>query len=195
MAKFPTTPIPSYSQVVEVEYKTIISMFDDGSEQRRAKWDFPKTNIEVYYNALPSSSINTLWDFYRARRGSYEAFHFYLGEAESQSYNESSMYVATADGASTTYPMPCKNSTITDLYVDGSSQGSSLYNVTSTDGVDDCDTLHLAFTPASGEVLTVSFDGYPKYRVRFAEDKMSKELFERSLYKTGLKLKGLGSTA
>lgn len=192
MAKYPTVPIPQFSQSVEVQYRTIISAFDGGNEQRRAKWTAPQYDVTLAYNALPTSHADTLWNFYRARRGAYEAFNFYLGEAEGQTYSWSSEYVATSPGGTTSFTMPCKNSTGWTICINGSALTTAQYAVDTTAGVDDADVLRITTSaPSSGAVITASFTGYPRIRCRFAEDSLSREQFDARLFRMGLKLKGL----
>lgn len=191
MAVFPDSPIPSYEQVATQRYKTIISQFDDGTEQRRTKWTFPKYDVQLNFNALKSTDVDTLWNFFKARRGSYEPFYYFLGRAEQNQYIISNEYVATADGASTAYNLPGCNCNSPVVYINSSVLSTSNYSITSTNGANGEDILHFSATPSSGDVITIDFVGYHKVRVRFETDDMSKTLFEKNLYKTGLKLKGL----
>ena len=116
MAKYPTTPIPSYEHVTQARYKTVISIFDDGNEQRRQKWTAPQYDVTLQYNAVPTSCMSTLWSFFESRKGAYEAFHYYIGEAWSQKYTVSGAYIAVADGAATVYTLPCKDSCAVAVY-------------------------------------------------------------------------------
>ena len=103
MAKYPTNPIPSYEHVTQQRWKTVISIFDDGNEQRRQKWTAPQYDVTLQYNAVPTSYMSTLWSFFESRKGAYEAFHYYIGEAWSQKYTVSGAYIAVADGAATVF--------------------------------------------------------------------------------------------
>jgi len=192
MAVFPTDPVPSYEQVVKQKFRTVISLFDSGNEQRRAKWTAPRYDISLQFNALTLTEANTLWNFYSARQGSYEAFYYFVGEADNKSYSLSSEYVATADGASSAFNLPCKHSTITAIYYNGSPQSTSAWSISSTNGANGEDILHTVGAPSSGAVITVSGDGHLKVRCRFANDEMSRSLFEYNLYKIGIELTGLG---
>lgn len=197
MAVLPSTaPYPAYENVIAQRFKTIISVHDEGNEQRRAKWDFPRYDITLNYSGLDSSQMQILWNFYTARKGAYEAFYYYAGKAEGISYAWTSVYVATGDGTSTSIPF-CGISPTTvgiSIYKNASILSTTTWAMTSTDGVNDEDTLTLKFTPTTGDVITASFSGYLKCRVRFKEDNMSRSLFEYRLYRSGLELLRLGPT-
>ena len=192
MAVFPNSPVPSYEQVVKQKWRTLISLFDAGNEQRRAKWTAPRYDINLRYEALRTTSADILWDFYKARKGSYEAFVYFVGDAEDRSYSLTSEYVATADGASSAFNLPCKHSTITGVYYNGSLQSTASWSKTSTNGPDGEDILHTVGVVSSGVVITVSGNGHLKVRCRFADDELSRSLFDYNLFKVGINLTGLG---
>jgi hypothetical protein len=135
--------------------------------------------------------MSTLWSFFESRKGAYEAFHYYIGEAWSQKYTVSGAYIAVADGAATVYTLPCKDSCAVAVYKNGSVLSTTTYAVNTTAGTDDADTLSLAFTPSSGDVLTMDYTGYQKVRCRFKEDSLSRTLWEKDIYKLTVELKGL----
>jgi uncharacterized protein (TIGR02217 family) len=74
MASFPTTPKAVYSFTKEVEFKTLISQFENGVEQRRNKWSQGKRQFTVLFDLLSPTNMGYLYDFYVARKGSYESF-------------------------------------------------------------------------------------------------------------------------
>lgn len=186
MAEFPTTPRPFYPVIIEPEWKTNISTFDSGKEQRRQKWDFPKYNVELRYDVLSSADIQSLWDFYMARKGAYEAFYFY--DLESVAHN--AQYVGIGDGATATFDIPGKSTSSQTIYIDGVPLGSG-YTILSGGGSENSDRVQFTAAPAIGEMITCDFTGFLRIRCRFKEDKMSKSAFTASLRQTGLKLKGL----
>ena len=64
---------------VQIQFKTLTSSFDDqGKTKRRRKWLYPKRLISVQYNNITHDEMNTLWSFYVARNGSFDAFSFYF---------------------------------------------------------------------------------------------------------------------
>lgn len=76
MADFPTTPKYGYSFGKEIEFRTLVSNFENGAEQRRAKWSQGKRKFTVTYNAVSPANMTILYDFYVARKGSFESFNF-----------------------------------------------------------------------------------------------------------------------
>lgn len=186
MAEFPTTPRPSYPVIIEPEWKTNISTFDSGKEQRRQKWDYPKYNVELTYNVLSSANIQVLWDFYMARKGASEAFYFY--DLESVAHN--AQYVGQGDGAIVTFDIPGKSTSSQVIYIDGVPQGSG-YTILTGGGSENSDRVQFTAPPAAGGMISCDFTGFLRIRCRFEKDKMSKTAFTASLRQTGLKLKGL----
>jgi hypothetical protein len=76
MANYPTSPKPSYSVVKDINYKTLISNFENGAEQRRNKWSQGKLSFSLVYKILTAAQMTILWDFYIARKGSFESFTY-----------------------------------------------------------------------------------------------------------------------
>jgi hypothetical protein len=76
MADYPTSPIPQLSFTKEIGFKTLISQFENGAEQRRRKLSQGKRLFTLVYNALTVAEAAILWNFYMARKGSYESFNF-----------------------------------------------------------------------------------------------------------------------
>lgn len=174
----------------EMEFKTLISQFDDlGEEKRKKKWLYPKRNITFQYNYITKAQGKTLWQFYLARGGSYEAFNVFY--EFSDSYVDE--YVGTGDGATTVFNLPAKTSSSYTLKVDGVDKeaGGVDYTFGSAGGTDGADKVTFESAPASGTRITWSFTGYLKVRARFTEDKYTWETFYDRLVVAGLPLKGL----
>lgn len=73
---FITDPVPEYSFEEEMEHKTLISEFEDGTEQRRDKWSQAKKIFTLRYNIKTREEINRLWNFYQLCKGAYKSFNF-----------------------------------------------------------------------------------------------------------------------
>lgn len=74
MADFALT---NYSKVEEsVEYKTLVTRFENGAEQRRSKWASPIRTFRLSYKNRPESEVDTLKAFHATKKGSYTAFTF-----------------------------------------------------------------------------------------------------------------------
>jgi len=76
ISKYSTSILPSPSYKIESNFKTLVSDFDDGSEQRNRQWRFPKRSVSLKYNALTQTNRDALHEFYRYQYGSYKPFWF-----------------------------------------------------------------------------------------------------------------------
>jgi len=59
-----------------IEFRTLVSEFDDGTEQRRKKWSTQRRLFTLGHSIMPKADIETLWDFYRAREGRFDNFQY-----------------------------------------------------------------------------------------------------------------------
>jgi len=195
VATFPESPIPIYPLVIEPEWQTVISGFDGGGEQRRQKQLFPKYNVAVQYDALSETAMQTLWAFYMARKGAYEAFYIYdLSLLASISPNYDGQYVGTGDAATDIFDIPGRSTSSQSVYIDNVLQTITTdYSILTGGGESSSDRIDFVSAPAAGEVITVDFTGYLRIRARFLEDKLPRELFMTNLFRYGVKLKGLSA--
>ncbi len=76
METYPTSPTIQFVFTQKMGFKTLISNFENGYEQRRKKWAHGKHSFSVKYDTLTLAEVDTLYDFYVARNGSHEAFYF-----------------------------------------------------------------------------------------------------------------------
>ena len=109
MAKFPEiSQVGARSPLkVTINFKTLVSNYDDlGKEQRKQKWLYPKRDILIQYAWITKDEMETLWEFYLARSGSYEAFNFFMPEPEGNYPSYTGEYVATGDGTTDTFNLP-----------------------------------------------------------------------------------------
>jgi hypothetical protein len=169
----------------EIEWKTLISQFDEeGEEQRKQKWLYPKRNVTVRHAYITKAKARTIWQFYNARAGGYEAFNYYVPFADAYV----SEYVGIGDATTTGFNLPCKDITTYTVFIGGSSIAATVATGAGADGAD-----HLRFStpPADGAKITMSFTGRLKIRCRFAEDNLGFEQFYNDLVTIGIKLKGL----
>ena len=191
MSAFPSLASVPYINPLRhtIEWKTIISQYDDlGAEQRKQKWLYPRRNLKLTYAYLTFTEVSTLWDFYLARKGSYEAFNFFFPFSETYVGE----YVGTGDGSTVIFNLPAKTSTHYKVYIDSVAQTESTnYTFGSGAGADGEDKVKFTAAPTDGARITYDFTGYLKVRCRFEDDKMDMETFYARLTGTGLKLKGL----
>lgn len=190
MALYPETPIPQYPYDITEVWKTTITPFDSGREQRRQKQVFPKYDIAFSYNTLTLTEFNLLWNFYHARRGSYEAFYVYLPDQEPALWE--GLGVGTGDGSTTIFDLPGKSTSSQKIYINGVEQVVTVqYSILIGGGAENSDRVRFVTAPAVNEIISCDFAGYMRNRCRFANDKMTRTQFAHALYSTGLELKGL----
>jgi len=192
VAAFPSI-VPGYPIIERVRWKTIISSFDElGEEQRKQKWLYPRRDIVLKYPGLTISQAQTLWDFYVARKGSYEAFNLFYDSIGKSAETYTGEYVGTGDGSTTVFNLPSKNAASRTLYVDGVAQTEGTnWTFTSGGGTDGADKCEFTSAPSSGQRITFDFTGYLKVRCRFAKDIAEFEHFIYSAKRIGLELRGL----
>jgi len=195
MATFPEDPIPIYPLIVSPRFSTLIKTSDSGKEQRNYKSTYAKYDVLVQYSELDYSDVQTLWDFYIARKGAYEAFYIYdLSLLAGTYFNHSGLYVGTGDGAEDVWDIPGRSTSSQTVYLDGISKSSpSDYSILTGGGTAGSDRIDFVAAPSEGEIITVDFTGFLRIRARFTKDSMSRELFEYNLYKIGLELTGLAA--
>src|SRR4030043_346475 len=97
------------SNYIEYEFgenwKPLISDAETGKEQRRQKWTFPKRDVTLKCTFLFGVNSNTAWDFYHARKGSYQSFTWFV-PIQLAYTNE---YVGQGDGVTATFTLMAKD--------------------------------------------------------------------------------------
>jgi len=184
VAKYPETPIPQYPYETIQVWRNMVSQFDGGQEQRRRKGTFPTYDVVLTYNGLTRADIDKLWNFYQDREGVFREFYFFTPINESHK----GLFVAVADGTKDTFDLPGIIAGVTVVYVDGISTAVNFLTGGGDDGADRCE---FDDPPDEGAVISCDLFGRQRIRCRFAEDNLSRELFVRRVYRTGIKLKGL----
>jgi len=189
MATFPENILPVYPVVIEPVWDTLVSTFDSGGEQRRQKSLYPRFNVQLKYRALSAADAQTMWDFYMARKGAFESFYFFDPAPDigiTTTYK--GLYVGTGDGTTDIFDLPGKSTSSQTVYVDGVA-GS--YSILTGGGDGGADRVDFVAAPATGESISCDFTGKLRINCRFAQDRLSKELFMTVLYNFGIELKGL----
>ena len=193
MATWPeSNPTPIYPLNIIPRFDTIISQFDAGGEQRRSRRDFPVFDVIVSYRGITSAEANTLYTFFLERKGRYEAFVIYdLALLENISQTHTKLYVGTGDGSTDIFDIPGRSTSSRTLYVNDSVQGSGFSYLTGG-GDGNSDRVDFTSPPAAGNVITITFTGFLRCRVRFESDNLDKALFMKNLYAyNGIKLAGV----
>ena len=187
-----SAPSPHYPLIVTPRWQTNVVNLGDATEQRRTHWLFPVFDVTVNYVHLTAAHAQTLWQFFMARRGAYEAFYIFdLALLASVSVTQTTaLYIGTGDGSTTIFDIPGRSTSSQTIYVDGVADGSASVLVGGGDG--SSDRASWATAPAAGAVLSAIFTGYARFKVRFEFDYFSRELFTTNLFRTGsIQLKGV----
>jgi len=193
VATFPEDPIPIYPLIVTPEWRTLISMAGTGKEQRRQKSMFAVYDVAVQYRALSAADCKTLWEFYMARNGAYEAFYIYdLALLAGVPFNHDTLYCGTGDGETDIFDIPGRSTSSQTIYVNGAEQSDPTdYSILTGGGESSSDRVDFVTAPNEGDIITCDFTGYLRIRVRFMHDRLPRELFIRNLFQYGIELKGL----
>lgn len=212
--QYPTIPVPNWPYDIKINWNTTVSSFDSGKEQRRQKNLYPKYDVSLTYTVLSLTNMQILWNFYQARKGTYEPFYFY--SLESTTWN--GCFVGIGDGTTTTFDLPGKSTSSVVIYVSGvalrstSSQilmedespistedgnniileGPEEYTLYVGGGAASADRVNILTAPAANALITCDFTGYLRIRCRFQEE-LSRSAFTAALYQTGIKLKGIAN--
>jgi len=114
---------------INEQWRTLVTEFELGAEQRRSKWNAPRMTVQMRYErgVLTSDEVNDVWRFFRAMEGSHKAFDLPLfgrlttiesvftagasrmGVADTQEFTTAvgsrynKIYVQTANGDFTTF--------------------------------------------------------------------------------------------
>jgi hypothetical protein len=184
---YPTTPVPNWPYDIRINWNTTISAFDSGKEQRRQKNLYPKYDVTLTYSVLTMAQMQTLWNFYQARKGTFEPFYFYSLESTTWS----GCYLGIGDGTTTTFDIPGKSTSNVQIYVSGVAlRATEEYTLLTGGGAGSSDRVNFLTAPAANALITCDFTGYLRIRCRFQEE-LSRSAFTAALYRTGIKLKGL----
>ncbi len=210
---YPTTPVPNWPYDIKINWNTTVSSFDSGKEQRRQKNLYQKYDVTLTYTVLSLANMQILWNFYQARKGTFEPFYFYSLESTTWS----GCYLGIGDGTTTTFDIPGKSTSNVQIYVSGVAlratgvsdilledesglitegddtiimEGPEEYTLLTGGGAGSSDRVNFLTAPAANALITCDFTGYLRIRCRFQEE-LSRSAFTAALYQTGIKLKGL----
>lgn len=193
MATFPEDPKPIYPLIVTPEWKTFIAQIGTGKEQRRQKSLFPIYDVTVQYYAPSTAGAKTLWEFYMARKGAFEAFYIYdLALLANVAFNHVDQYCGTGDGETDIFDIPGRSTSSQTIFVNGNAKSTpSEYSILTGGGESNSDRVDFVTAPSEGDIITCDFTGFLRIRARFKYDKLPRELFVRNMFKYGIELKGL----
>jgi len=186
MAKFPDDVRLSYPLQIAPRWRTVVTSFEGGWEQRAKKEDFAVFDVTLRADRLSKADFLKVWEFYQARKGAYEAFYFFVPYTDTYK----GLYVGAGNGSATIFDLPARSTSEQSIYLDFALQGSG-YSILSGGGAEGADRVQFGSAPPAGTVISCDLTGFLRIRCRFKEDSMTKEYMANGLYRTGLELKGL----
>lgn len=190
----------SFTYVKTPVWKTVVSLREDGSEQRRAKWVKPIHRFSIGFRNITNqgafTEINDLYRLFLSHQGAYTAFLF---KDTAHDYSTTGESIGTGDAAASAFQLKKAytygSTTFTDnkKYIVAASETVYVAGTPKTRNTHytiDNDTGIITFTsgniPGVGEAITADFEFY--YKVRFAEDELSFEIFRYLLANVALDL-------
>ena len=183
MEIFPEILIIAYPLPIRGQWKTDITDFKSGKEQRNKVWPFSKKRVPLNCKHLKQDEMADLWKFYQLRSGAHEAFWFVAPLADYW-YNE---YVGRGDDSTTIFDLPSKETEeeSVEVFVDG---GSTSITFLEGGGQAGADRIQFSAAPSEGAVITADFKGRLRLKARFAVDDLTKELFSLLAFSAQLEL-------
>ena len=189
MATFPEIPAP-INMTVSPIFKTVVVDLGSGDEERKIRQQFPKFDVILEYLKMSDADMETLWQFYIARKGAGSSFYVY---DQFVSIEHTSIYLGTGDSATTLYDLPGRTTSGLTIYFNGVFQGSG-WNKLTGGGDSDSDRIQFDSAPSAGVIISADFTGYLRVKCRFMNDNMDRLTFHRVVHGIGLQLKGLRFT-
>ncbi len=176
---YPADPKPSYSYVLDHQFRTLVSEFESGKENRRSMWRFPKRTFSLIYRVarMTDAERNVLYEFYETRKGSYEAFWFF--DFIRRKWID--QYVGYGNGSAAVFDLPSMTTTqFPRVFVAGVERTRvSHWNFLAGGGQGGADRIQFTAgnIPGAGQLITTNLEGFLRIKGRFKDDKMTEELF------------------
>jgi hypothetical protein len=191
MAKFPDLDSLIISDPVSetVNFLTLKSKFGPmGKENRKSCLIYPTRDYTIKADRVVVSQARTLYNFYLARKGSFEAFNYFDPLSHAYTVPE---YVGTGDGETLGFNLPSMNATDYALLIAGIEQTETTnYVFGAGDGEDGADLVLFTVPPGLGQRITYPFTGRLKVVGTFADDRMTFETMLSRLVTIGLTVRG-----
>lgn len=152
LAIFPTAIKIAYPIRMREHWRTLINSSEGGVEQRIAKWVRPLREIDLECVLMErSAEADVLFNFLRARKGSFEPFLFTF--PYERSYEKE--WVGVGNGSATVWRLPFKSVDAYNIYVDGVLKTvTTHYTISIGTGLGGSDVLTMVTPPAAGAVVT-----------------------------------------
>lgn len=176
------TLTPEFGLDESLEFRSNITESPDGKEFRDNLWDYGIREYKLTCRYLTKDVTDYIWNFYTARKGRYDYFLVkILTEYQIESEN-----VGTANGVTATFNLnvfPVDTTANHSCTVNGvANTNYTLSNNFTTE----VSSITFNPIPAVGTIL-VSYENY--FKVRFAEDKLTRQLVAYQLLHTGMTLR------
>jgi hypothetical protein len=190
---FPEDITPTVSYKYGLTFATLRSTatVSGVSQRRRGRFRGLFAASLKYENYL-ESNVQTLWDFYVARAGAYEAFTFtdFAGIDNSPiGIAWPKLYAGTTNGTGTVYEVPMKTSSSYQLYRAGALQAyTTNYLFSMATGTDGRDQVVLTAPGVAGDILEWRATGRACFNVNFVRDDLTFEGFVANMVNTGLEV-------
>ena len=159
---FPAAAMPDFPEDLTSEFRTDITPFDSGKENRRKRWAFPKRTLPLKYENFPQEAYEALWRHYHKMSGDYSSFYFIFPTAN----DWPGELVAITTGGIATFDLRSLESDPSTLtvYCDGAQTEVTLLPGS---GQADSDQIRFAAAPDAGTVITADFYGRLRLTCRF----------------------------
>jgi hypothetical protein len=189
MATFPETPAP-VNMTVSPVFRTVIANLGSGDEERKIRQQFAKFDVTLEYLKMSDADMETLWQFYIARKGAGNSFYAY---DQYVSMAHESIYLGTGDAVEDIFDLSGRTTSGLTIYFDNIPQGSGWSKLTGG-GKSESDRIDFDTAPSAGVIISADFTGYLRIKCRFLNDNMDRLTFHRVVHGIGLQLKGLRFT-
>lgn len=140
------------------QFRTQVSVFGSGAEQRRSRWANPRTTYSFSFPSAIDAQIDTIYSYYVARKGSYESF--WLAVPPGVTFLETVVDANSVILADATKPSPLNLTVKID--------GVQLFGCTFTEA-----TKTVNFPSAQTGVVDILF--HELVLVRFAQDNLDRD--------------------
>ena len=173
---------PEFDIEERIRFVTVISPAGTGKEKRYSKQERGIRTLICRLKYNSESAINTIWNFFRARRGKYDSFWAKF----QMEFKVTGEAVGTGDASETDFDLdyfPIDVSTF-KVYLNGAlqSSGYTIQNNLTTEKA----TIIFSSPPGAGVAITADYEYY--FQVRFTEDEMSRRLMAYKLLNSGIYL-------
>jgi len=184
MSIFPDLDI-SYQYSITPQFKTIkLAQNDLNFQQRRRKTLTPIHKFTLKLNNINAAAVQTLYDFFVARSGSYEPFVYFCQDPQ-RIYSPT---IGTGNDSTTVFDLGAKSTAGLVIKVNGVTKTLTTdYTVSADTGTNGQDKITFGVAPTAGQAITASYTGRKYYPACiFESDSLDINNFDYKMYSTGL---------